>query len=266
MIHDCSKETFPSLLSFFGDQDLVDSYLVALPVYNEKDHVNAVLNCVKKFGNHIAVVDDGSTDGTSDVLSGRKDIEVLTHHQNQGYGGALKTAFGFAIENNYRWLVTIDCDGQHQPQLIRDFIKLADETGVDIVSGSRYLKEFEQNTDAPQQRRWVNQQVSKDLNRMFDFGITDAFCGFKAYRIDALKKLEIQELGYGMPLELWVQAACHKMTVTEIAVPLVYTDEKRSFGDQLDDTATRLNYYQSVIEKSIQNAKQQFGWDFCPCL
>ena len=61
-------------------------------------------------------VDDGSSDGTSQILAKRSDIRVIRHGQNQGYGAALVSAFEFAQRSGYRTIVTIDCDGQHEPQ------------------------------------------------------------------------------------------------------------------------------------------------------
>jgi dolichol-phosphate mannosyltransferase len=125
---------------------------------------------------------------------------------------------------------------------------------VDIVSGSRYLKQYPGDSEPPAQRRWINQLVTAEINRRLGFNITDAFCGFKAYRIDALRRLNLREAGYAMPLELWVQAALHKLTVMELPVPLIYLDEKRSFGGVLDDAATRLEYYHLVLDRSIAAA------------
>lgn len=231
-------------------------FLTALPVFNEVTHVDQVLDLVAQFSPHVLVVDDGSTDGTTPKLRQRQqerdDFEVLYHGQNQGYGGALVTAFQYAIAQDFEWLVTIDCDGQHQPNLIGRFIEHGLATKADIVSGSRYLKQFDGDSLPPEQRMWVNRQITNDLNRMCGFQLTDAFCGFKAYQVAALRKLNITEFGYGMPLQLWVQAACHRIQVVELAVPRVYTQEHRSFGEELDDTATRLNYYLGVIEKSVQ--------------
>lgn len=228
-------------------------FLTALPVYNEVAHVDSVLDLVKKHSPNVLAVDDGSTDGTSDRLKQRSDIQVLLHPQNRGYGAALASAFEYAISEGYQWLVTIDCDGQHQPRLIGNFIQKAMDSGVDIVSGSRYLQKFEGDSEPPEQRLWVNRQITADLNRMFGFQLTDAFCGFKAYRVASLRKLKITEFGYGMPLQLWVQAACHNLKVVELPVPLVYTGEARTFGEHLDDTATRLNYYHQVIDRAIED-------------
>src|SRR4051794_6485098 len=90
--------------------------LVALPVYNEAQHVARVLDEVRRFsGADVLVVDDGSTDGTSEILRQRSDIRVVRHEPNRGYGAALLTAFQYAQEHDFELLVTIVCDGQHEP-------------------------------------------------------------------------------------------------------------------------------------------------------
>src|SRR5262249_4762732 len=73
--------------------------------------------------------------------------------------------------------------------------------------------------------------------------VTDAFCGFKAYRGSALRSLQITEDGYAMPLQVWVQAAAQGMTIVEVPVPLIYLDESRAFGGSLDDAHFRLEHY-----------------------
>ncbi len=227
-------------------------FLTALPVFNEVDTVDAVLNEVTWYSHDVLVVDDGSSDGTGSRLKQRSDVSVVTHPHNRGYGAALTTAFGYAIENGYDYLVTIDCDGQHEPQRIRQFVTACHQSGADIVSGSRYLKSFDADTPPPEERRKINHEITKSLNEILDFQLTDTFCGFKAYAIEALKKLNISETGYAMPLELWVQAACHNLRVQELAVPLIYLDETRTFGGQLDDGNTRLNYYYNVINRAMK--------------
>jgi dolichol-phosphate mannosyltransferase len=85
--------------------------------------------------------------------------------------------------------------------------------------------------------------------------LTDAFCGFKCYRVGALRKLNIHEPGYAMPLEVWVQAAAAGLTIVELPVPLIYLDEKRSFGGVLDDGQTRLEYYHLTLDRAIAAAE-----------
>lgn len=226
-----------------------ERWLTALPVYNEARHVGRVLDEVLRYSDNVLVVDDGSSDGTSDLLDQRTDIRIVRHVQNQGYGAALFSAFRYAIEHGFDGVVTIDCDGQHEPMRIPRFVAAAGS--VDIVSGSRYLKQYDGDSEPPAQRRFVNQQVTAEINRRLGLNLTDAFCGFKAYRTDALKQLNLQEPGYAMPLELWVQAAHAGLKIIELPVPLIYLDEKRSFGGVLDDAATRLEYYHLVLDRSI---------------
>lgn len=227
------------------------SYLTALPVFNEATTVCSVLDEVTQYSDQILVVDDGSNDGTSELLSQRNDIRIVTHRENRGYGAALITAFQYAKRHDFDVLVTIDCDGQHEPQRIRQFVDESLRTGADIVSGSRYLKSFDEDSPPPEQRRLINHQVTKKLNQRLGFELTDAFCGFKAYRVAALDCLKLAETGYAMPLELWVQVACNKLSVVEVAVPRIYLDETRSFGGKLDDAETRLNYYYEVMNRAF---------------
>lgn len=224
-------------------------WLTALPVYNERQYVTGVLDQVCRFSQDVLVVDDGSTDGTSALLAQRQGIRCVCHAENRGYGAALSTAFEYAVHHNYDVLVTIDCDGQHEPQRIPDFAAACRD--VELVSGSRYLELFPEDTAPPEQRRRINQHITQHLRRELGLNITDAFCGFKAYRVDALRQLELTEEGYAMPLELWVQAARLGWRIVELPVPLIYLDETRSFGGALDDGQTRLAYYHQVLQRSL---------------
>lgn len=223
--------------------------LTALPVYNEVDHVAGVLNEALRYSQEVLVVDDGSTDGTSSVLGARDDVHLIEHTHNRGYGAALRSAFRFAIQGGYDVLVTIDCDGQHEPQRIPHFVQACQS--ADIVSGSRYLKRFPEDNRPPEDRRRVNRLITQELNRRLGLSLTDAFCGFKAYRVSALGKLELTDTGYAMPLELWVRAAELGLRIVELPVPLIYLDEKRSFGGAMDDVRTRLTVYRNVLERAL---------------
>ncbi len=232
-------------------------FLTALPVFNEASHVAAVLDEVLRFTPDVLVVDDGSTDGTSSLLSTRVeqkgDIRLVRHPGNQGYGAALATAFRETLAGPWDGLVTIDCDGQHQPQLIPAFVAAATATadgGPDIVSGSRYLQRFAGDSEPPAARRRINAEITAEINRRLGLDLTDAFCGFKAYTRRSLEPLRIHETGYAMPLEVWVQAAAASFKIVELPVPLVYLDLARSFGGALDDAATRLAYYRSVLDRA----------------
>lgn len=243
-----------------------DRILTALPVYNEASHVKDVLQQVLQHASDVLVVNDGSSDGTAAALQQFEDrIHVQHHPVNLGYGAALNTAFQYALRYGYDVLVTIDCDGQHQPALISEIAARVDDPAqpVEMVSGSRYLLPPENGQAAPADRRLINRQVTTCLNEKLGFDITDAFCGFKAYRVSALADLDITDTGYAMPLQLWVQASDLHWRISEYAVPLIYLDEQRSFGGALDDAEVRLAHYRSVLnaELSRRGMAQRFTAD-----
>ena len=229
-----------------------ERWLAALPVYNEVEFVDEILDEVLQYARDVLVVDDGSSDGTADVLAGRCDVQVIGHESNRGYGAALQTAFQYTIDEGFDGVVTLDCDGQHQPKRIPRFIEAA--AAADIVSGSRYLKRYEGDSEPPAERMFINKRITGELNRRLGFELTDAFCGFKAYRTSALEQMRITDDGYAMPLQLWVEAAAADLRVIEIPVPLLYLDLERSFGGSLDHAETRLRYYNRVLDAAIESA------------
>lgn len=231
--------------------------LTAIPVYNEVRHIESVLSEVRRYSPDLLVINDGSTDGTTEVLAKQPNLTVLSHAKNKGYGAALITAFQHLLNTDYDVLVTMDCDGQHEPARIPVLLEAMD-SDTDIVSGSRYLRDFRQDTlPTPQDRRYINQTLTTAINEQFGLNLTDAFCGFKAYRREALARLEITETGWGMPLQLWVQAACRGLRIKEIGVPRIYLDPNRTFGGVYDDPELRLAYYRQVIQNAL--AQESFA-------
>lgn len=227
--------------------------LIVIPVYNEAPSIEKVLNQVAQFAPNtdVLVVDDGSDDESPDILAARDDIELLRHPVNMGYGVALMDGFTYARSHGYERVLTMDCDEQHDPKLIPQFFKLAREW--DVVSGSRYMIDGPPKLgEVPEDRRQINAHITERINELTGYELTDAFCGFKAYRVGALGKLRLSEPGYAFPLQFWLQAARHKLTVVERPVPLIYVPSfERRFGGGLDDSERRLAYYNEVIEKEV---------------
>ncbi len=233
--------------------------LIALPVYNEGASVRRVVDGIRHYlspnQSGIIAINDGSTDNTEEQLRLIPGMEVLSHPQNQGYGAALISAFDYAICEGFDALVTIDADGQHDPVHLKNVLSALSH--CDIASGSRYLKHHDQDTPVPGDRQQINQIITRELNEKLGLSLTDAFCGFKGYRVAKLKRLNITEPGYAMPVQLWVQAARLNFRIEEVAVPRIYLDPNRSFGAHLDQAEARLAYYRQVIDCELARSQNQ---------
>ena len=225
---------------------------VLLPVFNEASTLISVIDAIRDhFSGEIIVVDDGSTDESPRLLAGRDDIAVVHLDRNCGYGCALKIGFRVAHDLGVDHLITMDVDGQHEPAHIPQFFAALQEGG-DIISGSRYLAENGGGDPAPADRRDINARITAMVNEMTGWRLTDTFCGFKAYRVDALERLGLEECGYAMPLELWAKAWKLGLDVREISVERIYCDHDRSFGVILDDPEVRFAYYLEVWNSALK--------------
>jgi len=223
--------------------------VVAIPVYDEAPSIVRVIGTAREYACDILVVDDGSTDGTGELLDREQGIHLIRHPTNQGYGKSLADAFDFAVRRGYDYLVTMDADEQHDPSLIPAFLREIPD--YDVISGSRYLSELPGADPAPPERRRINREICAVVREVCGLTLTDSFCGYKAYQTKALRQLEITEFGYAMPLQLWVQAAHLGLRIREIPCHRIYKDPKRSFGGKLDEAEVRRWYYLRTIEREV---------------
>ncbi len=229
--------------------------LVAIPIFNEIT-AYGIIQRVKTFPLDVLVIDDGSAYSIREGLITVENIRVIVHPKNLGYGKAIIDAFSYALKNRYDYLLTIDGDGQHEPEEISLFLREIPFYDYDILSGSRYIFSAKAGTDAPMERYLINKKITSVLNRITGFGLTDSFCGFKAYKVEKLKVLHLTEHGYGMPLQLWIQAWKAGLRVHEIPVKLIYKDLTKHFHGILEDPEVRLQYYKNIIRKELAGTKQ----------
>jgi dolichol-phosphate mannosyltransferase len=226
--------------------------LIAIPVFNEQKYLGRVLDKVRQFHPDILVVDDGSSDDTPKILASRDDIQVIRHPTNLGYGRSLIDAFDYARRHGYDWVITMDCDEQHEPEMIPEFVRQIESDRWDVISGSRYLRPDSADDLPPEDRRSINAQLTRLLNDLFKLDITDAFCGYKAHRVSAMAELCLTETGYAFPMQFWPQVFHHRLRLTELPVRLIYNDPTRHFGGKLDDANERLRHYLDVLEAEIK--------------
>jgi dolichol-phosphate mannosyltransferase len=208
---------------------------------------------VKRYAQDVLFIDDGSTDGTAEWLEKQPDLRLIRHGTNQGYGQSLIDAFDYAARHGFDWVITMDCDEQHEPERIPDFLREIETDQWDIISGSRYLKHFNGDSDAPGDRQMINAQITAMINDLFGWTLTDSFCGFKAHRVSVTRSLDLRETGYAFPLQLWPRVYAHGLRLVEIPVERIYKDASRAFGGTLNDPGSRLQHYLKVFRRELQS-------------
>lgn len=232
--------------------------LLAIPVFNEAKYIEKVIGEVARCARDILVIDDGSTDETPMLLA-RQQVEVIRHARNRGYGRSVQDMLRWAEFDGFDWLITMDCDEQHEPAAIPDFLAEIERNKADVISGSRYLAPHMNDDDPPDDRRAINGRITEEINRILGIELTDAFCGFKAYRIAACQGLEFDVDGYEFPMQFWVQAVANNLRIHEIPVRLIYNNPSRSFGGPLDDAEHRLESYRATMHREFARCAEKLG-------
>lgn len=229
--------------------------LIAIPVYNEEKYLPTALEQIRRHaaGCDILAINDGSTDRSGEILAEHPDIRLHAHETNQGYGHTVADAFRLAAEYEYDWVITMDADEQHDPALIPEFLRIAELDRSDVISGSRYMREHPSYEQVPGDRRQVNHLITVLLKHSLGLDLTDSFCGFKAHRVEAMRRLNLTVTGYAFPLQFWVQCVRAGLRIEELPVTLIYHDPNRRFGGGLDDSAVRLKHYIEVLTQELEH-------------
>lgn len=158
--------------------------LAVVPAYNESDTIGPVIDGTAQHVTEVAVVDDGSTDDTARIARNHG-ATVLEHAFNTGVGGAVRTGYRYAIENDFEYVVQVDADGQHDPEKIPQLLDAAE--GRDMVIGSRYLNDS--HRDYSPVRKLGIRFFTDMVNLLGGVEITDVTSGFRIYRVTALESI-----------------------------------------------------------------------------
>lgn len=191
--------------------------IVLIPAFNEEVAIGSIIDKSLKYVDDALVIDDGSSDNTSKIAISHG-AKVITNKTNQGKGVALKK--GFNAVKDYDVVVTIDGDGQHNPDEIPAIIKPILDGTADLVNGSRYLDGFEENT--PAYRRVGQRVLDIATNISCGIHVTDSQSGFRAFSKKAVGCFRFRDTGFGIESEMLADAADNNLEILEVPITVRY--------------------------------------------
>jgi len=208
--------------------------MIVLPVFNEasfiKELVFDISNYINK--NDILIVNDGSTDSTGTLIR-QLSVNYIEHKHNKGKGAALLTGIEYANNAGYKWVITLDGDGQHQPRYILDFLRIIRQNNVDLILGNRQNRA----TGMPVHRVLSNSITSIIISLCAGhIRIHDSQCGFRAIRLACVKSSIFSEMGFQFESEMILRLGKSHCRIKEIPIATKYGQEASSIhliGDTL---------------------------------
>ncbi len=199
------------------------------------------INKLKHLNYDLLFIDDGSTDGTFDVIR-NSGFNYIRNEKNTGKGFSIKRGFEYALKNNYPICITMDADGQHPIELIDEFIKALEN--YDVVIGSR--RKFMNLKQMPIDRYFVNRWTSTFVSIICSKLIFDLQSGYRAIKCNVIRSLKIKSNKFDFETEFIVKALISGFKVGFLDIPLIYGKEK-SHINKLLDTIRALRLYLEII-------------------
>ena len=209
------------------------SKLIIIPTYNEKENIEKII--LKVFSLDvdfdILIVDDGSPDGTANIVKETqktypKKLHIVERTGKLGLGTAYIFGFKWALKNNYDYIFEMDADFSHDPDDLIRLYKACHEEKGDIAIGSRYIKGVN-IVNWPMSRLLMSFFASKYVKIITGMPIQDSTAGFKCYKRSVLEKInleKIQFVGYAFQIEMKFTAWKYGFNVVE--VPVIFTDRQ----------------------------------------
>ena len=212
------------LLFFYnkaGAQNIFMEVGIVIPAYNVGHRLHNVLSKALEYvqAHRVYVVDDGSTDATAEVAK-HYGVVLTRHGTNRGKGEALKSGFRLVLENGLEGIITLDGDGQHDPDYIPDFIRIMEATPCDIVLGVRCFRIGRMPLD----RIFSNLTSSILVSLVVKKWIPDSQSGYRLIRASVLKEIHLLSSYYEIETELLIKALWRGSRISYVPISLVYDD------------------------------------------
>jgi len=205
--------------------------LIIIPTYNEKENIEKIIRAIREFEEdfHILVVDDGSPDGTADIVKKLQDsgfveyLHILKRTEKQGLGTAYIAGFNWALNNRYNYIFEMDADFSHSPYDLPRLYE-ACRNGADLAIGSRYCNGISV-INWPIGRVIMSYYASAFVRRVLGMKIFDTTAGFKCYKKEVLESINFSNIrmrGYGFQIEMKYNA--YKLGFKIVEVPIIFID------------------------------------------
>lgn len=191
--------------------------IVALPAFNEEEHIAGIIGKATGYADMVFVLDDGSTDETAREAR-RAGAKVIQHTENKGYGATIQSILSNVRISDFDMLVIIDADDQHSPDDIPKLVQ-AIRDGYDLAIGCRAGK------DVPFYRRIGGTTLSVFTYLLSGVWVRDSQCGFRAYSRRAVEAIRPKENGMAVSSEIVALAAWKGLKITEVPISVRYTDD-----------------------------------------
>ena len=191
--------------------------IACIPAFNEEQHIASVVRSCSKHVDKVIVCNDGSTDNTASEANS-SGAYVINHLANMGKGKSMKSLFELCELMNADIVVTIDGDGQLDPNEIPKLIQPIKEKNSDIVIGNR----FKSNNKIPKYRKFGNDMLDKITKMASKLQIEDTQSGFRAYSKKAIEKIHFTTNGFGADAEILLSALEQELMISEEPVIVIY--------------------------------------------
>lgn len=217
---------------------------VIIPAYNENKGISSVVKKIRLLGLDAVVIDDGSIDSTADIAQNEGAI-VLRNLKNLGKGAALRRGFDYVLKAGYDVVITMDGDGQHNPETVAQFLELENRVDADIIVGNRM-----RNTEnMPLLRIATNRFMSWLISWKTGQHIPDTQCGFRLIRASLLKNITLLSSRYDMESEILIIAAKKGHKIESLPIETIYHGSKSQIHPVLDTMRFIRTYFRLLWKK-----------------
>jgi len=202
---------------------------VVIPTYNEAKTIASIIRKIRQQELEVVVIDDGSLDNTYEIAKDNGAI-VLRNENNEGKGASLIKGFHYAQDRDCDAVITMDGDGQHLPEEIPYFIRLAKYSNSGIFIGNRMFK----IKSMPFVRVFTNKLMSWLISFVAGQSIPDTQCGFRLIKKDVLEKINLKTSKYETESEIIIKASRLGFKIESVPIKSIYSGEKSQINPVID--------------------------------